>query len=313
MLPVNEMILFVDVVELENFSSTAKKHKITPAAVSKKMSHLETLMGAKLLNRSTRSLVLTDAGRMLYERCKYVSRDLYHAYHGVQDVHNEPKGELTLCAPTNFSHLILAPLLKAFCEQYPQVGLNVKLYDMKAIPAIGEFDIAIMAGELKESALFYKHLYTVNFCICAAPSYFERYEKPLTPHDLTQHNCIDYDYREQGPYWRFTIDNEVVNIPVSGTLKSNNALFIKNIALQGLGLVCLPEFMVIQEIEAGLLEPVLTDLMPQTMPSLPVHALYHFAPKEHPLKLRVFLSFLYDKLCVRSVSDVRRAMPALRG
>ena len=194
MLPVNEMILYVDVVEFKNFSAAAKRHQMTPAAVSKRMSYLEDQLGVKLLNRSTRNLSLTEAGKALYEGCKHVSRDLYYAYSSTQEVNNEPIGELRVSAPTNFSNLILAPLLGEFCQKYPNVTLQVNLYDVKSLPKSDQFDIAIMAGQLQDSNLFYKKLYTVDFCLCTSPNYFKYHAKPTCPTELLEHNCIAVSY-----------------------------------------------------------------------------------------------------------------------
>lgn len=293
MLPVNDMILFVDVVKNKSFSVAAKKHQITPPAVSKRISQLEKNLGVKLLTRSTRKLVLTEAGNILYGYCEKIDLELQEAHAAVIDSQGEPKGNIRISAPTNFCNLVLAPILADFSTVYKKINIEVILDDNRKMPPIGDYDLAVRAGVLENSTAISRKLYNVVFIICGSPKYFETYKIPEHPDELKEHNCIDYNYREGGQIWSFFRKSQAFHVPIQGTIRANNALFVKYVALKGAGLVCLPTFMVNEEIKNGSLIPILKDFKTVEMP---VSLIYPYSSRYLPKKITLFMNFLAEHI-----------------
>jgi DNA-binding transcriptional LysR family regulator len=290
MVPVNDMLLFVDVVKSNSFSVAAKKHEISPSAVSKRITSLETSLGVRLLNRTTRKLALTEAGSILFKHCEKVHFDLEKAYTEVTDAQNKIVGTLLISSPTNFSNLILSPLIAKFIDIYKEINIKLSINDTRKIPPIDEYDIAIRSGVLEDSSAITRKLTTVKFVVCASPVYLEKHTELIHPNDLEDHNCIDYNYR-QGRVWSFSKDKEVFDIPIKGNLSSNNALYIKNSIMSGVGIACLPSFMVNAELRDGKLIQILKEFNTLEMP---VSIIYPYVNKTMPKKIKLFIDFLFE-------------------
>jgi DNA-binding transcriptional LysR family regulator len=205
MLPANDMMLFVDVVRNKNFSTAAKKHGITPAAVSKRIANLEAHLEVRLLNRTTRNISLTEAGNILFSHCEKLYTGFEEAHAAILDAQSEPKGNIRISAPTNFCNLILAPILAKFAHKHPSITIDVFLDDNRKMPPVGDYDLAIRAGALEDSTAISRKLYHIKFAVCGSAEYFHLHPKPQHPDDLRQHNCIDYNYREGGQIWSFFV------------------------------------------------------------------------------------------------------------
>ncbi|MDF2690767.1 MAG: LysR family transcriptional regulator [Gammaproteobacteria bacterium] len=245
MIPADDMLLFIDIVNFKSFSKAAEKHGITAAAVSKRISHLEESLDVKLMTRSTRKLTLTEAGEVLYKYCAKIYLDLEEAFSAVIDAHAEPQGHLTIVSTTNFSNLILAPLLPGFLSLYKGISIRVLIEDSNRIPEIGSYDLAIRTGKLADSNVIARKILTVRMLVCASPEYIKKHGCPDSPDDLVHHNCIDYDYhRNTTEIWGFKKDEKLYEVKVKGNLSANNALFVKHAILKGLGIAWLPDFMV---------------------------------------------------------------------
>jgi DNA-binding transcriptional LysR family regulator len=291
MVPVNDMLLFVDVVKSKSFSVAAKKHEISPSAVSKRIAHLEKELGVRLLNRTTRKLALTETGYTLFSYCEKIYLELQKAYTDVLDTHNKPVGTLLISSPTNFSNLILAPIIAKFVVLYPEINIKVIINDTRKIPPVGEYDIAIRSGLLEDSSAITRRLTTIKFVICASPLYLKKHSVLKHPNDLENHNCIDYNYRQEGKIWSFFKDKDAFDVPVKGSISSNNALFIKNVAINGVGIACLPSFMVNVELKEETLVQVLTNYHTLEMP---VSIIYPYINKTMPKKIKLFIDFLFE-------------------
>lgn len=291
--PIGDMLLFVDVVNQKSFTKAAKIHNLTSAALSKRIMFLESQLGLKLLNRSTRKLTLTESGDILYRSCKEIYEEVQSAYNSVIDSHKNPKGNIIISSPTNYSNLILSTVIAEFLSKYPGIFIKVILDDSRGIPERGEYDLAIRAGHFENSSVIVKTFSSVKFITCASKIYFEKYGIPSHPYELKQHNCIDYSYRYGGAIWNFKKEDEIINVPVSGNLNANNAHFIKIIALNGVGIVHLPSFMVKDELEKGSLVSCLDSFTTQSMP---VSIIYPFSSRLLPKRLTIFIDFLMAKL-----------------
>jgi DNA-binding transcriptional LysR family regulator len=297
MIPADEMILFVELIRCKSFSNVAKKFSITPAAVSKRISFLEKNLGVKLLLRTTRTLAPTEAGDVLFSKCLPTLSKLQEAYDSILDLNKSPRGILKVSSPTNFSNLVLAPIIAKFSKKYIDIYINVIINDVRKMPPVGDYDIAIRSGTLEDSSAICKLLTTIKFSICATPEYIKKYGLPKKPDDLEKHNCIDYDYRQEGKTWTFFKNKECLEVPVKGNITSNNAFFVKQVALSDAGIVCLPSFMVSDEIKKNRLIPLLVEFTTQQMP---VSIIYPNNSGYKPKKLSLFLDFLMtevEKVC----------------
>ena len=289
----NDMALFVDVVRLASFTKAAQKHNMSAAAISKRITSLEGMLNISLLNRTTRKVAPTEAGKTLHKYCNKIYDDAQLAYTATLDLHKNPKGLLTISAPTNFSNLVLAPTIAKFTEKYPDICIDIQLCDDRNIPEIGSYDIAIRAGKLKDSSMIARKLTAVRFVCCATPQYFKTKKPPETPSELVNHHLIDYNYREQSLSWTFLDNNKRIDQEITPLITTNNALFVKSSTLNHAGIACLPDFMVNKEIEQGDLMSCLANYQTST---LPVWLIHPFSNRYFPRKAKAFIDFIFESL-----------------
>ncbi|MCL1078711.1 LysR family transcriptional regulator [Parashewanella spongiae] len=301
MLPVNDMMLFVDVVKYKSFTAAADKNEKTAAAVSKRISQLEASLGVKLLKRTTRTLALTEAGEILYRQCANIQSELGSVCEQVIDIHENPKGKIKISALQNFSNLILSDLLEKFLQQYSDVELEITLDGaLGALPAIDEYDIAFRCGRLEDSSAISRLVLTHGYTVCASESYLKHHGTPKTLNDLEKHNCLDCHHGIQPAerIWTFFDGDEVYSIPVKTNVFTNNALFVKHLALSGVALIYAPTFIVANEINAGLLMPLLTQYKTITNS---IYLIHPYANKNLPKRMRCFIDFIFENLTVPSI------------
>lgn len=292
-LPINDMLLFVDVIKLQSFTKAAKKHGMTSAALSKRISSLENHLNILLLTRTTRKLAPTESGEVLYQYCSSIYADAEQAYNAALDLNENPRGLLTISSPTNLSNLVLSPLIAEFSCLYPEIKVKVTLNDVRDLPDVGDFCIAFRSGQLKDSSFIARKLMTVHFIYCASPTYFANNPAPKTPHEISQHRVVDYNYREEGGTWTFFENKLQTSIEVHPSIIANNALFVKCIAINGGGIACLPNFMVEEELASGELIPCLNNYQSLSQPVWLIHPYTH---RYLPRKERLFVDFVFSKL-----------------
>jgi DNA-binding transcriptional LysR family regulator len=285
------MALFVKAVDSGSFSATARSMNLTPSAVSKQISRLEDRLGARLFNRSTRQLAPTEEGRAYYERCLRILADIEEAEAAVSELNAEPRGALRINMPVVFGRRHIVPLIGAFLERYPNVSMELSMSD-QFVDLIAEgADMLIRVGELKDSSLIARKLAEARRVIAATPGYWDKHGMPEKPEDLRAHNCLAYSYLASGNTWRMTDTlGREHSVQATGNLASNNGEALLEAALEGLGVVNLPTWMLGPDLEAGRLEEVLADF---AQPEPSVHAIY--PPGRHlSAKVRTFVDFLAD-------------------
>ncbi|MBM7072416.1 LysR family transcriptional regulator [Shewanella sp. 202IG2-18] len=303
MLPVNDMMLFVDVVKHKSFTAAGEKNDKTAAAVSKRISQLEATLGVKLLKRTTRALALTEAGEILYRQCANMQLELNTVCEQVIDIHENPKGKIKVSALQNFSNLILSNLLEKFLQQYSDVDVEITLDGaLGALPPIDEYDIAIRCGILQDSSAISRLIMTHDYTVCASGSYLQRHGTPKELSDLTKHNCLDchHGIKPDERVWTFFDGNDAHNIPVKTNVFTNNALFVKHLALSGVSLIYAPTFIVADEINAGLLVPVLRQYKTITNS---IYLIHPYANRNLPKRIRCFIDFIFDNLAIPSIKE----------
>ena len=282
------MRTFVRVVQTGNFSAAAREQNSSQANVSKRVSGLESLLGVKLLTRSSRELSLTEMGREYYEKCLAILAELDEADAAVRSETASPKGTLKIAAPIALARLVLAPLIKSFIEQYPEINIDMAASDTQVDLIAQGIDIAIRAKNLEDSSLVARHLFDNPMLLVASPDYLEQRGMPAVPEDLKHHNCIVYSLLSSMNIWRFFKEDKEFSVPVKGNFQSSNGDTNLEVALTGLGIVQLPIWMVDEHLTSGRLTQILTDYKAV---SIPLNAIY---PQNRyvPLKVRCFVDFI---------------------
>ena len=284
-----ELIAFVKTVELNSFSATARSLSTTPSAISKRVSKLEDRLGVRLLQRTTRSLSLTNEGVAYYESVSKLLRELEEANDNVISG-GKPQGKLTISTSLDFGQWLLVQSIPKFLEQYPNIEIDLRLSDRLVNLVVEGIDVAIRLGNLEDSSLIRRHLGRANFALCASPSYLQIHGTPNTPQDLVHHNCLRYLFNGQPIPWEFFIDETWQTIVVKGNFNSDNGGALKNAALAGLGITRLLNFQVHEEVAQKRLKLLFSEQLP---PGLVVQALFPHQRNLSP-RVQVFLEFLTD-------------------
>lgn len=287
----SDIVTLVRVVEAKSFVAAAQGLGVTPSAVSKSVSRLEERLGVRLLNRTTRSLSLTDAGNSFYVRCRTLVGQLQEAESEVAATNQRPRGRLRVDMPAVFGREYVIPALPRFLAQYPDILLQISFSD-RLVDMIEEgIDVVIRVGKLTDSRLVARQLTVPQMILVAAPDYVERNGAPEQPEDLQRHSAVRYYSPNTGAIvdWCLERNGEQREVTVAGQLLFNNIEAVMNAAIAGLGIAPAPSFMADRPLAAG----VLTRVLPEwhLTPEKPVSALWvkdrHASPK-----LQVFLDFL---------------------
>jgi DNA-binding transcriptional LysR family regulator len=274
------MATFVKVVESGGFSAAARTLGMSPSMVTAHVQSLEERLGVRLLNRSTRRVSLTEVGHAYYERCLQVLADVEDADQIAQALQSTPRGTLRLNTSIAIPPL-LAPVIAEFVALYPDVSINLTMTD-RMIDLVEEgFDLAVRNMSVPDSSLVVRRVATYRFVVAGAPSYLAARGTPKQPADLAHHNCLVYSHSAWGNEWRFAAPNGEQSVTVRGNLQANSDNALRLAAVHGQGLALAPSFLLIDEIKAGRLIPVLTEFL-QTENA--INAIY---PHRHHLSAKV--------------------------
>ncbi len=280
---------FARVVESGSFVRAAERMGMSVSAISRQVADLEGHLAARLLNRTTRRLSLTESGRAYYERCVQLLADLEEADDAVSSASVAPRGTLRLTAPTSFGSGYLASAIADFREQHPQLRFDVELSD-RAVDLVDEgFDLAVRIGEIGSQLLIGRKIGQSQLVCCASPSYVERNPALDAPADLASHRCLTYAYSSIGSQWRFTGAAGIAQeVRVSGPVQANNGGMLAALAVAGVGIILEPDFIVAADVRAGRLVRLLPGY---SAPSMAIHVAY---PSRRHLsaKVRAFVDFL---------------------
>ncbi|MCZ4073352.1 LysR family transcriptional regulator [Agrobacterium sp. LMR679] len=284
-----EMEIFVRVVELGGFSRAAAAANMTPSAVSKLIARLESRLGARLLNRSTRQLQITPEGCAFYERATRILADLEEAERAVGEG-EQPVGRVRINTSASYATHILAPILPRFLALHPGITLDIVQTDVVVDLLAERMDVAVRAGPLKSSTLVARKLGETGMIIAAAPAYLERCGVPQTMADLEDHNRLGFGYARSVDGWPLRDAGKTVVIPATGRVQVSDGEGLRRLALAGVGLVRLAAFTVREDIAAGRLVSVLDHL--DTGETEMFHAVYVGQRGPLPARIRALLDFL---------------------
>jgi DNA-binding transcriptional LysR family regulator len=252
------LAIFAKVVELRSFAAAATELALSKATVSKAVTRLEARLGARLFNRTSRRLALTDAGHRLSERAAQLLADGEAAESEALAQSAAPRGLVRLAVPMTFGVKVIAPLLPDFLAAYPEVSIDLHLSDAM-VDLIGEgFDAGVRIASLPDSSLVARRLCPMPRYTVAAKAYLERYGRPTHPMHLAAHRCFGYAYLSTANVWTYTNDKgEQASVRPSGQLRVNNGEALLPAVIAGLGIADLPDFIVGEALDAGLVEPIL--------------------------------------------------------
>ncbi len=285
------MQAFTKVVALGSYAEAGRQLGLTRSAVSKGVIELEQILGARLLDRTTRKVSVTEAGMAYYERCLAILADIEETELQVSRLHDEPKGTLKLNAPMSFGTLHLGRAVADFMAAYPDLRVELALNDRFIDPVEEGFDVTIRIADLKDSSLIARKLAPSRRVLVASPDYVRANGYPESPDDLVNHQCLNYGHTTLMQRWNLTEGGKALNVPINSRLCANNGDVLRDAALAGQGITKLPTFLIGPEIEAGRLEVVLEDFPPT---QLSIYALY--APNRYlAAKSRLFIDFLVDR------------------
>jgi DNA-binding transcriptional LysR family regulator len=283
------MAVFVKVVEASSFAAAARHFGMSPAMVSKHVQTMEERLGIRLLNRTTRHVSATEVGQNYYERCLRILADLDEAERAAGDLQTAPRGRLRVTAPVSFGIRHLGPAIADYLAAYPDVIVDLNLDDSYVDLLENGIDLAVRAGQLADSSLIARKLFTVETFVCASPGYLSLNGTPATPRDLAVHDCLIYTHATPHNVWSFTgPDGSEHVVRVNGRFLANNGDALKTLALSGAGIVLAPDFILEDELRTGRLVPLLPEY---TKTGIPVHAVYSHS-RFLSAKTRTFIDFL---------------------
>ncbi|QID17981.1 LysR family transcriptional regulator [Nitrogeniibacter mangrovi] len=286
-----EMEAFVAVVEEGSFVAAGEALRVSKAAVSRAVLDLERRLGARLLQRTTRRLSITEAGRAYYDRCKQIIAELEEADSAVGAVTGRAVGKLRVNAPVSFGIRHLSALWGEFMREYPQVDLEIELSD-RLVDVVDEgFDAVIRISRLVDSTLVHRKLATTRIVAAASPGYLTAHGTPTHPRELSAHATIGYDYAAHGDTWRFAGHDGTHEITTHPRARANNGDTCRALALAGQGIALQPDFLIWEDLASGRLVPVLGDYEGR---EIGIYVVYP-SRKHLSVKVRALVDFLADR------------------
>ena len=283
--------VFVGVINAGSFTAAARALGHSTSYVSKEVTRLEKRLGSRLLNRTTRTISLTDAGRAYYERCNQIVIDAENAERSINQLQDQPRGLLRINAPTSFGSRYLLDVFPRFMQCYPDIKMEVEFND-RLIDVVAEgFDIVIRVGEIKDSNLVARKFTSSRHVVVASPDYIKRRGNPETVEQLAQHDCIAYSLMPMPTQWDFYKDGVRSSVTVDPRAMCNSDVIEVAMVKQGIGITRLPLFFCEQEVANGELQIILEDY---DQVKLGVYAVY---PHRQYLtaKVRAFVDFVVEE------------------
>ncbi len=282
------MVVFAHVVEQGSFNGAAKKMGLSRAVVSYHVKKLEKQLDVRLLNRSTRSISLTQAGASYYQSCKIIAEQAQTANQQIEDIKEEPAGRLKITCPVNVGLQSIVPALNEFMKQYPKIEIDLMLTDDIVNIMKEGMDLAIRGAALADSSLQASKLAILPTCLCASPDYLLTTKLPLSPVDLAEHQWVVY--KLSSGVIELSKGKRAISIAVKGNVSTNNAAARTAFVEAGHGIARIPLYDALPKIKTGSLVQLLTDYQ---LKDIEVYAVYP-PGTANTKKLRLLISHLQD-------------------
>ena len=286
-----DMKIFIRIVEAGGISRAADQLGFAKSAVSRRLADMETRLGARLLNRTTRTSSLTEIGQRFYNRALTIVDDVAELNALTTDANTSLEGIIKLAAPLSFGLTHLAPAIDTFLNQHPGLTINIDFSDRQVDLIEEGFDLAFRIADLKDSNLMARKISPIRLILCASPEYLNKYGTPKTPDDLKNHSLLYYNIMRSNIWTLTDTKGRQSTVNINAKMVANNGDFLKDMAVAGHGIVSSPTFISWQAIAAGDLVPVLTDYkLPQTN----AYAVY---PQTRYLsrRTRILIDFLVER------------------
>ena len=287
---IDAMQAFVTVADLRGFAPAARKLGMSPSGVTRLIAALEERLGARLLQRTTRQVALTDAGARYLERARRILSDVEEAESAAEGERTRPGGRLVVSAPNGFGRLHVSPVVSAYLQRYPEVSADLRLSD-RMINLVEEgVDLAVRIGHLPDSTLVARHVGEMRRIVVASRDYLKRRGEPRTPEAIAGHDTIHFGAMSAEPEWRFVADGREIRISSTPRFASNSADAAIQYAEAGGGLTRVLAYQAAESLKAGRLKIVLAPFAP---PALPIHIVY---PTSRLLsaKVRTFIDLVIE-------------------
>jgi len=286
-----DMYIFLRVVETGSITKAAEQMNIAKSAVSKRLALLEHKLGIKLINRTTRMSSITEAGQQYYQRSKLILDEVEELNSQTSSSKRALEGTLNIAVPLSFGLSHLAPALDLFLQQHADLKLNINFSDQKIDIVEHGVDLAFRIGQLDNSSLQARKIAPIKHVLCASPEYLKRYGEPKTLDELKQHKILKYGGTDQSGLKFLTKEGKERIVYLEPHFIANNGDFLKSLAESNHGISYLPTFIVWQSLATQALVPLLTEYQTQTM-----HAYAVYPPNRHlPLKVRSLIDFLVER------------------
>ncbi|WP_080353672.1 LysR family transcriptional regulator [Burkholderia cenocepacia] len=295
------MRVFVKVAELGSFTKAAAAMDMSNSVVTRHIAELEEGLGTRLLNRTTRSLSLTESGHVYLERVTQILDDLDELEHTLVARNHEPVGTLRIVAPVVFGLNNLAPALHSYAQRYPRVVPNVTLAEREVNMVEEGFDVGIVIGEtVRNTSVVMRRLTRGCIAVCATPAYLAQHDIPQRPEQLLEHLCLSLPVDQWGDASVFTGPNgEEIRVRPTNVMVANNAEMLRQLALLGHGIAIVPSYLIERDVAGGRLVSLLPDY---PLPCVDVHIAY---PSRHylPAKVRTFIDHLVEQYAQAPASE----------
>lgn len=286
------MELLVATVREGSFSAAGRRAGLSPASVSRHIGELEDQLGVQLLNRTTRHLSLTEAGKIYAQRVQQVLHSIEDAEAAARALHSTPRGTLRIHSRTMFGTTVLTPLMPEFQKQYPELKVELRLSERRIQLREEEFDIDLQIAAPRDPSLMQRRLFASERILVASPDYVERMPVLREPDDLAGHQCLTYWLGAEDFVWKFMRKGKLQELLVSSSFSSNNGHVLKQLALLGHGIALLDDYTVAREVESGQLVRLLRSYR-VTNSTFDEGIYATFLQASYlPEKIRVFLDFL---------------------
>ncbi len=289
---IENMNAFVRVVEAGSISAAADRMNLAKSVLSRRLKELEQHLGAELFHRTTRQMNLTDTGRTFYHQSVRILEDILEAERAASQDHSALKGSLKVAIPHSFGLMHLGSAITEFLQIHPDMEFDLDFNDRQIDLLAEGFDLAIRIANLPDSSLIARRLAPIRAVLCASPDYLERSGNPQTPAELAQHRCLVYSLITNHETWDFyDPQDQLIRVKIVPYLKASNGEYLRDAAVDGLGIILTPTFIVYQEILSGSLVP----LLPQYRSwELAAYAIY---PQTRYLsqRVRAFVDFLVHR------------------
>jgi DNA-binding transcriptional LysR family regulator len=287
---IDAMQAFVAVADLQGFAPAARKLGLSPSGVTRLIAALEESLGARLLQRTTRSVALTDAGTRYLERARRILADVEEAEGSVQDERARPSGRLVISAPIGFGRLHVSPVVSEYLKRYPEVSCDLRLSDRMINLVEDGVDLAVRIGNLADSSLVARHVGEMRRIVVASPRYLKAHGEPKSPEAITSHETIQFGAATALPDWRFVRDGKEIRVAPMARFTTNSADAAIQYAAQGGGLTRVMAYQAADPVKRDRLKIVLAKF---EQAPLPIHIVY---PTSRLLsaKVRTFIDLVVE-------------------